>query len=605
MARMYKTCLMKKVLLISLIVLLAAAAVFWGYRLLKPEPGRANTDAAFLAAVQKERQAAGEPVDINPALDLWYKGSVIYTLDVEVFKDSDGDGTGDFKGLIRQLDYLQSLGIDAIWLAPFQPTPNLDDGYDIIDYYRIDSRLGDSLDFKQFMYEARKRNIRVLMDLVVNHTSDQHPWFMQGRSKNSPYHSWYVWSKEKPENTNVGMVFPGVQQEIWTYDSVAGEYYYHRFYKFQPDLNLQNPAVENEIKKIVEYWLKQGIAGFRLDGVPFFIEVTKTKGTEFDHQFEILTRLRHTIQAKRRDGIILGEANILPKEQEQFFGKNGDAMHMMFNFYANQHLFYALATGDAQSLEKALQVTKDIPHQAQWAQFLRNHDEIDLGRLTKQQRQKIYAAFGPDSSMQLYDRGIRRRLAPMFNNNRRMLELAYSALLAMPATPVIRYGEEIGMGDDLSLKERESIRTPMQWNNQPNAGFSTSSKTVRPVIDTGMYGFKQVNVANQKTDSASLLNWLVRMIRLRKICPEIGWGNWKILDTGSPSVLAIRYNWQNKNLVTVHNFSKQFQQIGINPETEGRRLQNLLTANLSISGSSGIHTIGIEGYGYRWYQVEQ
>src|SRR5581483_1680416 len=261
------------------------------------------------------------------------------------------------------------------------------------------------------------------------------------------------------------------------------------FYKFQPDLNMQNLVVEKEVEKIAVYWLNQGVDGFRLDGVPFVIEVPQTKGKIFKHQFDILTRLRHVIQATKRDGIVLGEANVLPKEQKDFFGKNGNAMHMMFNFFANQHLFYALATGDVQSLKDALNATKDIPEQAQWAQFLRNHDEVDLGRLTDKQRNKVYAAFGPDSNMQLYQRGIRRRLAPMLNNNRQLLELAYSALLAMPATPVIRYGEEIGMGDDLALKERLSVRTPMQWNNKPNAGFSTAKQTVRPIIDTGQYDY--------------------------------------------------------------------------------------------------------------------
>jgi len=595
---------MKKFLIIVLVILVVAISAYFGWKLLKPIPARPDTEAAFVAAVQKERHAAHEPTDINPAVDFWYKSSVIYTLDVEVFKDSDGDGIGDFKGLINQLDYIQSLGADAIWLQPFQPTPNQDDGYDISDYYHIDPRLGDSTDFQQFITEANKRNIRVIMDLVVNHTSDQHPWFVQGQKQNSPYHSWYVWTKEKPENMHVGMVFPGVQNEIWTYDSIAGEYYYHRFYKFQPDLNLQNPAVEKEVQKIVEYWLNQGVAGFRLDGVPFFIEVPKTKGEKFEHQFEILTRLRHLIQAKRRDGIILGEANILPEEQERFFGKNGNAMHMMFNFYVNQHLFYALATGDAQGLADALHDTKDIPEQAQWAQFLRNHDEVDLGRLTDEQRQKVYTVFGPDSSMQLYDRGIRRRLAPMLHNNINFIEFAYSSLFAMPATPVIRYGEEIGMGDDLYLKERESVRTPMQWSNQRNGGFSTATKTVRPVIDTGQFGYQHVNVNIEKKDSASLLNFIIKMVRLRKSCPEIGWGNWKVLETGSPYVLAILYHWQDRWLVTVHNFNNSMQQIIINPGTPGHTLKSLLSNNQSIA-SDGTHIISIEGYGYRWYRVEQ
>lgn len=594
---------MRKALIISLIAVLIVLGAWLGLRYFKQAPAKPATADALMAAIKEERRKSGEPTDINAGTDLWYKSAVIYTLDVEVFKDSDGNGVGDFKGLTRELDYLQSLGIDALWLAPFQPTPNLDDGYDVSDYYTVDPRLGTMVDFQQFMQEAGKHNIRVIMDLVVNHTSDQHPWFKQGRSQGSPFHSWYVWSKEKPDNINKGMVFPGVQKEIWTFDSVAGEYYYHRFYKFQPDLNMQNMSVKNEITKIVLHWLNKGVAGFRLDGVPFFIEIPQTKGTTFEHQFSILTDMRHTVQLKRRDGIILGEANVLPEEQEDFFGKNGDAMHMMFNFYVNQHLFYALATGETEPLKKALQATRDIPQQSQWAQFLRNHDEVDLGRLTEKQRRQIFKAFGPDTTMQLYQRGIRRRLAPMLNDDRRKLELAYSMLLALPSTPVIRYGDEIGMGDDLQLKERESVRTPMQWNDNKNGGFSTADSTTRPVIDSGDYSYKQVNVAKELADSGSLLNWTKRMIRLRKSCPETGWGNWKILDTGSPHVLAIKYDWQNQTLITIHNFSNQLLQIHLHPENAGTTLQSLLGPNVSSAGSGGTHTIGIEGYGYRWFSV--
>lgn len=595
---------MRKTVLICIAVLLIALGAWLGWRYWQPAPAQPATYESFLAAVQEERRKAGDSTVVQSDSDFWYKSSVIYTLDVEVFKDSDGDGTGDFRGLTQKLDYLQSLGVDAIWLSPFQPTPNLDDGYDVSDYYSIDPRLGTSADFKKFMQEARSRNLRVLMDLVVNHSSDQHPWFVQGRTPNSPYHNWYVWSKEKPENANVGMVFPGVQKEIWTYDSVAGAYYYHRFYKFQPDLNMQNPAVENEIKKIAEFWIDQGITGFRLDAVPFFIEVPKTKGEKFEHQFEILERMRHTVRNKKRDGIILGEANVLPEEQEPFYGKNGEAIHMMFNFFVNQHLFYSLATGETNTLKEALQATRDIPVQSQWAQFLRNHDEVDLGRLGDRQREKVYQAFGPDSTMQLYDRGIRRRLAPMLSNNRRKLELAYSMLFALPSTPVIRYGDEIGMGDDLRLNERESVRTPMQWTAKRHGGFSTGDSTVRPVIDSGAYGYPVVNVDKEQADSNSLLTWTKRMIRLRKACPEIGWGNWTILETGSPQVLAIKCQWQQQTLVTVHNFSDQLQQIELDPKTSGQTLQSLLTRNVSTAGSGGKHTLSIEGFGYRWFRVK-
>jgi maltose alpha-D-glucosyltransferase/alpha-amylase len=557
---------MRKLLFISLAVLLVATGIYLGLRFFKQPTVKPTTYETFLSAVRKERREAGDSTVAQGDSDFWYKSSVIYTLDVEVFKDSDGDGTGDFNGLIQKLDYLQSLGVDAIWLAPFQPTPNLDDGYDVSDFYSIDPRLGTMADFQKFMEQARLRNIRVIMDLVVNHTSDQHPWFVQGRTQTSPFHSWYVWSKEKPENTNVGMVFPGVQETIWDFDSVAREYYYHRFYKFQPDLNTQNPAVEDEIRKVIEHWIKLGVTGFRLDAVPFFIEVPQTKGEKFEHQFEILKRMRHIVHANKQDGVILGEANVLPEEQEPFYGKNGEAINMMFNFFVNQHLFYSLATGEIKPLTEALEATKDIPVQSQWAQFLRNHDELDLGRLGDKDREKVYQAFGPDTTMQLYDRGIRRRLSPMLNNNRKKLELAYSMLFALPSTPVIRYGDEIGMGDNLRLKERESVRTPMQWNNQRHGGFSRADSIVRPVIDSGDYSYHQINIEIEQADSNSLLTWTKRMIRLRKACPETGWGNWTILETGSSQVLAIKYEWQGQILVTIHNFSDRLQQAELDPE---------------------------------------
>ncbi|GAB3893454.1 alpha-amylase family protein [Spirosoma agri] len=538
--------------------------------------------------------------------ELWYKNTLIYSVDVEVFQDSDGNGIGDFTGLTQRLDYLKQLGVGTIWLAPFQPTPNRDDGYDIADFYGVDPNLGTPQDFDKFIRQANQQGIRVMMDLVTNHTSDQHPWFRQARQRtDSPYRSWYVWAKERPEKWNKGMVFPGVQQAIWTFDKQAGEYYYHRFYDFQPDLNMQNPAVQREMRKIVRYWLDKGVAGFRVDAVPFLIEIADAN---FDpekpsHQFDIITQLHQYIQWHKRDAILLGEANVDPKEQEPYFGKDGQNMQMMFNFFANQHLFYALATAETASLKKALNETKAIPPTAQWAQFLRNHDEIDLGRLSDSERSKVYAKFGPDTTMQLYDRGIRRRLAPMLGDPR-LIELAYSLLFSLPSMPVIRYGEEIGMGDDLTLQERLSVRTPMQWSTSTNAGFSTGTKMVRPVISQGPYGYSKVNVATQRSDSASLLNRVSRFARLRKQCPEIGLGAWKVLDTKSDHVLAIQYNWQGRTLVIVHNFSPEPQQCAINATTKGqRKLVNLLDNQSSAVGATGIYTAQLPAYGYTWYRL--
>ena len=546
------------------------------------------------------------PIPTDFIEELWYKNGLVYSVDVEVFNDSDGDGFGDFKGMVQQLDYLKSLGVATIWLAPFQPTPNKDDGYDIADFYGIDPHLGTTQDFDTFIRQANQQGIRVMMDLVINHTSDQHPWFKQARQrKDSPYHSWYVWSRDRPKKWDKGMVFPGVQKEIWTFDKQAGEYYYHRFYKFQPDLNMQNPAVQREVRKIVRYWLDKGIAGFRVDAVPFIIEMANA---DFDpdkpeHQFDIITQLHQYSQWHKKDAILLGEANVAPKEQKPYFGKDGQNMQTMFNFFVNQHLFYALATSETKLLKKALDDTRDIPPTAQWAHFLRNHDEIDLGRLSDTERKKVYDRFGPDTTMQLYDRGIRRRVAPMLGD-KRLVELAYSVLFSLPGMPVIRYGEEIGMGDDLSLKERLSVRTPMQWSSGPNAGFSTGTSLVRPIISQGPYSYKQVNVAAQRADSASLLNRVAHFSRLRKQCPEIGWGKWKLIDTGSEHVLGIQYDWQGRSLVMINNFSPEPQKCQLLSLLRPQgTLVSLFDKTQTPIGKDGKGTVELPGYGYNWYRL--
>jgi maltose alpha-D-glucosyltransferase / alpha-amylase len=537
--------------------------------------------------------------------DLWYKNTVIYSLDLETFMDANGDGVGDFQGLIRHLDYLQALGVGAIWLAPFQPTPNRDNGYDVRDYYGVDPRHGSSGDFVEFMHQAKKRGIKVLMDLVVNHTSDEHPWFQEARkSEDSPFRGWYHWSKKRPADWNKGMVFPGVQKRTWSYDKQAKAYYFHRFYDFQPDLNTENPHVRAEIRRVMGYWLALGVAGFRIDAVPFLIE-SVVPGQEMGEQnFEYLAEFRQFLQWRVGDAILLGEANVLPEENDRYFGEGGgDGIHMMFNFFVNQHLFYALASGEVGPLIEAIRATQDIPLTAQWAQFLRNHDELDLGRLTEEQRQKVFARFAPEKEMQLYDRGIRRRLAPMLGD-RRHEELAYSVMFSLPGTPVIRYGDELGMGDDLSLPEREAVRTPMQWANEPNGGFSTARKTVHPVIDRGVWGHQHVNVEAQRRDPDSLLNWTARMIRLRKECPEIGWGRCNILETGSPHVLALRYDWRGTSVLVVHNFDERPHEARIMPDVEGAdRLSNLLRDEELHADDSGVYRIALDALDFGWFRV--
>src|SRR4051794_15939269 len=467
--------------------------------------------------------------------DLWFKNAVVYSVDVETFLDDDGDGCGDFAGLSRRLDYLDSLGVDAVWLAPFQPTPNRDDGYDVSDFYGVDPRYGTSGDFVEFVHEAGSRGIRVLIDLVVNHTSDRHPWFQSARrGADSPYHDWYVWAKKRPADWDSGMVFPGVQKATWTRDPEAKEWYFHRFYDFQPDLNMDNPRVREEVRRIMGYWLQLGVAGFRVDAVPFIIEKPPEEGQPPQLHFEYLHEFREFLQWRKGDAILLGEANVLPPEARRYFGAD-DGLHMMFDFFSNQHLFYGLASGDVRPLVQALKANSKIPPIAQWAHFLRNHDELDLGRLEPEQRQLVFEQFGREKGMQLYDRGIRRRLAPMLGDRRR-LELAYSLMFSLPGTPVLRYGDEIGMGDDLRLKERNAIRTPMQWSSGENGGFSTAKELVRPAIASGPYGFESVNVDDQLRDPSSLLRWMIGMIRIRKQCPEVGDSEWQVLATGNPQV---------------------------------------------------------------------
>ena len=539
--------------------------------------------------------------------DLWYKNAVIYCLSVGTFMDANGDGIGDFQGLVRRLDYLHGLGITAIWLMPFQPSPCRDDGYDIADYYGVNPRHGTLGDFVEFTHGAEQRGIRVIMDLVVNHTSDRHPWFQEARrDPDSKYRDWYVWSEKKPPNTNKGMVFPGVQKSTWSYDKTARAWYFHRFYDFQPDLNTSNPYVQSEILKIMGFWIQLGVVGFRMDAVPFVISTKGPRVKKPIEQYDMLRSLREFLQWREGAAIILAEANVLPESDMEYFGEDGDRMHMMFNFQVNQNLFYALAASDCRPLVDALKATKPRPATAQWGLFLRNHDELDLGRLTEKERRRVFERFGPEKEMQLYDRGIRRRLAPMLNGDRRHIELAYSLMFTLPGTPVVRYGDEIGMGDDLTLPERNCARTPMQWSTEPHAGFTKADRPIVPVISDGAYGFEHVNVAEQRRDPNSLLNWTERIIRMRKEVPEVGWGDFEVLSTRDPAVLAIRYDWRNNSVLFVHNLDAVPREVVFSTGLQGqesRVLVNLLTGDHSRAGEDGRHHLLLEAYGYRWYRV--
>jgi maltose alpha-D-glucosyltransferase/alpha-amylase len=351
------------------------------------------------------------------------------------------------------------------------------------------------------------------------------------------------------------------------------------------------------------FWLELGVAGFRMDAIPFVIQ-SKGAGKKNVEQYAMLRDMREFLQWRRGDAVILAEANVLPRADMDYFGDDGDRMHMMFNFQVNQRLFYALATGDVRPLVKALVATRDRPDTAQWAMFLRNHDELDLGRLTEGQREAVFRAFGPTKDMQLYERGIRRRLAPMLHGDRRRLELAYSLLFSLPGTPVLRYGDELGMGDDLSLPERNAARTPMQWSTEPNAGFTRAKKPVLPVISGGPFGFDKVNAADQRRDTQSMLNWTERMIRMRKEVPEFGWGDFEVLDCKNDGVLAVRYDWRNNSVLTIHNLRDTAVEIELRlPGEHAKRLANLLTNDHSDADERGRHRIIMEPYGYHWYRV--
>jgi maltose alpha-D-glucosyltransferase/alpha-amylase len=539
-------------------------------------------------------------------IDLWYKNTVIYALEVRTFADGNGDGVGDFRGLCDRVPYLAGLGVTCVWLLPFYPSPERDDGYDVQDYYAVNPRYGSLGDFVDFMHKASEYGIRIIVDLVVNHTSNQHPWFQSARSDpNSPYRDWYIWSDRKPPDAQSGVAFPGVQESTWTYDRKAHAYYFHRFYDFQPDLNVSNPAVREEIERIMGFWLELGVSGFRVDAAPFMIEdKTKHMLPAGPRQYEYLVEFRRFLQWRRGYAVMLAEANISPEEVLNFFG-TGDRMHMLFNFWVNQRLFLSAADEDARPVRQAWSELPTLPPTAQWAEFLRVHDELDLGRLSPEERERCYRAFAPRPEMRLYERGIRRRLASMLGGDRRRIELMNSLLFSLSGTPVLRYGEEIGMGEDLRLPERYAIRTPMQWSAEPNAGFSSAppEKLIRPVIAEGEFSFTRVNVADQRLDSNSLLNWTERLIRTRKECPEFGWGDQSFLATDHPAVLAHACTWRGRTVVAVHNFSHAACSVSICWPSGTARLEQVFGDERGQRRRGVPPVIDLDAYGYSWLRL--
>lgn len=539
--------------------------------------------------------------------DQWYKNAIIYCLDVETYADSDGDGIGDFNGLTSRLDYLASLGVTCLWLMPFYPTPNRDDRYDVADYGSVDPRLGTMTDFIQFMIEAEERGLRVIIDLVPNHTSDQHPWFQAARQDpDSPYRDYYVWRTDDPGDTSDQVVFPGEQKGIWTWDDQAQAWYLHHFYPFQPDLNFTNPAVREEFRRAIGLWLQCGVSGFRIDAAPFVIQLDDPqdpRGAGPAHVF--LRELRDFVAVRRGDAILLGEVDVGLSVLADYFG-GGNELQALFNFPLNRYVFLALAQETADAITFGLKELPTIPGTGQWVNFLRHHDELNLSRLTNAQREQVFSAFGDDPKYQVYERGLRRRLSPMLDGDQKRLHLAYSINFGLPGAPMIFYGEEIGMGEQLALHGRMSVRSPMRWSSYDDGGFSAaeSAKVVRPLVTEGAYGYDQVSVGAQRSDGDSLLNWMAALIRVRRECWEIGVGKVSPLELGNESVLGLRYDAEGSSIIILNNLSAKRQTFSMDfTESEARSTTDLFSDAPYGPVDAGSSRIQMAGHGYRWLRL--
>lgn len=484
----------------------------------------------------------------------WYKNAVFYEIYVRAFFDSNGDGSGDLRGLTQKLDYLQELGIDCIWIMPIYPSPLKDDGYDISDYYAIHPDYGTLEDFKALLDAAHARGLRIITDLVVNHTSDQHPWFQAARrAPHSPYRDYYVWSDDPSRYAGARIIFLDTEDSNWTYDPVAGQYYWHRFYASQPDLNYDNPAVRLEMLKVMKFWLDLGVDGFRVDAVPYLFEREGTNCENLPETHAYLKQMRRFVEEHYPGCILLCEANQWPQDVRAYFGK-GDEFHMAFHFPLMPRLFMALRRGDAEPIRWVLTQTPEIPPSCQWCTFLRNHDELTLEMVSEEERQWMWREYAPEPRMRL-NLGIRRRLAPLLDNDRRKIELAYSLLFTLPGSPILYYGDEIGMGDDLSLPDRNGLRTPMQWEDGPTVGFSTARHLYSPVVDP------RVNVAAQRNDPASLWQVVRNMIVARKSRMALGGGEIAWIGQENRAVAAYRRVLGPDEIWVLNNLSGSRQSV--------------------------------------------
>ena len=544
---------------------------------------------------------------ITDTSDLWWKSAVVYCLDVETFLDWNNDGIGDFAGLAHRLDYLAELGVTCLWLMPFYPTPDRDDGYDIIDFYGVDPRLGSLGDLVECIRIARDRGMRVIADLVINHTSDKHPWFRSAKSaRDSQYRDYYVWRDEPVDDGEP--VFPDQENSNWELDEKTGQYYQHVFYKHQPDLNITNPVVRDEIAKVMGFWLQLGLSGFRVDAVPFLLDASGVVGGSklLPDPHAYLRSLRSFLGRRSGDGVLLGEVNLPRAEQEQFFGgAEGDELTMQFDFIAMQNLYLSLARQDARPLIEALLSRPAGSPDSQWANFVRNHDELTLDKLTDDERQEVFDAFGPEERMQVYGRGLVRHLPTMLDGDPRRIRMVNSLLFSLPGTPVLFYGEEIGMGENLDAEGRMAVRTPMQWNGGTNGGFSSASKRRlrNPVVEGG-YAPAHVNVEDQRRDPESLLRFIQNLVRHYRNAPEFGWGAFEVIDQPNTAVFVHSLSWDGGRVVVLHNFGSEPADVALTLGAEDDDVLNDLLSGDSVAlDARGRVSIALDGYGFRWLRV--
>jgi trehalose synthase len=545
--------------------------------------------------------------------DVWWKNAVFYCADVETFYDWNGDGCGDIRGMTERIEYLFDLGVTCLWLMPFYPTARKDDGYDITDFFGIDPRLGTHGDFVELVRTAKATGIRVIIDFVMNHTSDGHPWFKSARrSTDDPYRDFYVWSATKPKSSRKDVVFPDQEDSLWQLDTTTDEWYLHHFLKHQPDLNIANPKVQEEISRTLGFWLELGVAGFRVDAVPFLFAKDAAPGDPgvFDPN-QYLGDVRNFVTRRLGDAVLLGEVNLPYKDQLTFFGgPDGDGLNMQFDFMGMQAMYLSLARGDAGPIADALQQRPALDLTSQWANFVRNHDELTLDKLSDSERQEVFDAFGPEQDMQLYGRGLRRRLPSMLGGDQRRMRMAYSLAFSLPGTPVLFYGEEIGMAENLDIPGRFAVRAPMQWTAGRNGGFSSAQKRrlTRPLTD-GLYGPDRVNAADQRHDHQSFWWFMRNLIYTYRQQPEIGWSTAEVLKQPNPSVLAHvcreKSGWA---MVALHNFGADSTIVPIH--LAGAPPGSLLVDLLHGLGgheldSKGRIDVGLDGYGYRWLRLRR